>query len=250
MKGRRKMWTLGLTGMAIAAIIVLAVSLSNLKLRGAQPFSLGPVLPERSGLEPPPASAGTVGVAIRALLIIAGVFLPFAIIYYIVSPEARRRVLRDLCFLLAVLLPVYLLMWARPAFLKNAGEVRLLETSPQDLRLPPKVAFVLFVGAAAFGLGQDLPSGWMLLGLVAALSAWDLAHFAHLLDGAEGVEQRRLLERRHLRRLLIVDGLGLLLGGAALTVQIQLGFGLVLLLGLLALLGLSRAVRFLRREGG
>lgn len=112
------------------------------------------------------------------------------------------------------------------------------------------VALVLFVSAAAFGLGQDLPTGWMLFGLVAALSAWDLDHFAHRLDGAERVQRARLLGRRHLRRLLIVDGLGLLLGGAALTIQVQLDFGLILLLGLLALLGLSRAVRFLRREGG
>ena len=110
-------------------------------------------------------------------------------------------------------------------------------------------ALVLFVGTAAFGLWLGLGAGWMLAGVVAALSAWDLDHFAQRLKRAGRVEGARALERGHLGRLLAVDGLGLALGALALGLRIQFGFGAALVLGLLAVWGLSRVVGFLRREG-
>jgi hypothetical protein len=112
------------------------------------------------------------------------------------------------------------------------------------------VMLVFFVGAASIGLWLNVQDGWMLLSVVAALSAWDLDHFAQRLSGVgqNRVEETRDLERRHLERLLIVDGLGLLFGAVALGIEVDLGFGTALLLGLLAVLGLSRAVGILRRE--
>jgi hypothetical protein len=109
------------------------------------------------------------------------------------------------------------------------------------------VALVFFVGAAAVGLWLDLGDVWMLLGVVAALSAWDLDRFAQRQRNVGRVENVQQLERRHLRRLLIVDGLGLLLAAAG-GLKIKVSFGAALLLALLAVLGLSRAVGFLRRE--
>ena len=58
----------------------------------------------------------------------------------------------------------------------------------------------------------------------------------------------RDLEQRHLQRLLTVDGLGLLLGAVALGIRIEVGFGTAFLLGLLAILGLSRAIRSIGGE--
>ena len=112
------------------------------------------------------------------------------------------------------------------------------------------VMLMLFVSAASIGLRLNAQDGWMLFGVVAALSAWDLDHFAQRLSGVgqDRVEETRELERRHLERLLIVDGLGLLFGVVALGIEVDLGFGTVLLLGLLAILGLSRVVGILRRE--
>jgi hypothetical protein len=112
------------------------------------------------------------------------------------------------------------------------------------------VALVFFVGAAAVGFWLDLGAGWMLLGVVAALSAWDLDRFAQRRRGAERVEKARELERRHLQRLLIVDSLGLLLATAGLQVRVRVGFGGAFSLTLLAVLGLSRVIGFLRRESG
>jgi hypothetical protein len=108
------------------------------------------------------------------------------------------------------------------------------------------VVLIFLVGAAAGGLWLDLGAGWMLIGVVAALSAWDLDHFARRLRAVGRVEGARDLERRHLLRLLIVDGLGLLLAAVALKIKVGLSFGAAFLLGLLAVVGLSRAVLFLR----
>lgn len=110
------------------------------------------------------------------------------------------------------------------------------------------VGLVFFVGAAAAGLWLDLGDVWMLLGVVAALSAWDLDRFARRQKNAERVENVQQLERRHLWRLLIVDGLGFLLAVVGLGLKIKVSFGVALLLVLLAVLGLSRVVGFLRRE--
>ena len=110
------------------------------------------------------------------------------------------------------------------------------------------VALVGFVVAAAMGLWMGLPAGWMLVGVVAALSAWDLDHFARRLRGVERVEMRLALERFHILRLVSVDSLGLLLAWVALAVQYKLSFDVALVLGLVAVLGLSQMVSYLRRE--
>lgn len=112
--------------------------------------------------------------------------------------------------------------------------------------VPP--AFVLLVGMAAVGLWLGLGAGWMLVGVVAALSAWDLEYFARRLQTAGRAEQAVALERVHLRRLLAVNAAGLALGAIALGIHIRLGFGLMLVLALVAVWGLSRAVRFLQQE--
>lgn len=114
------------------------------------------------------------------------------------------------------------------------------------------VGLVSFVGVAVIGLWFDLAAGWMLLGTVMALAAWDLDHFAQRLRYVGWdetlAERRRELERRHLQRLLSVSGLGLLLAAVALGVRIRFNFGIAFLLGLVAVLGLSQAISFLRRE--
>ena len=100
---------------------------------------------------------------------------------------------------------------------------------------------------AAIGLWLDLTTGWMLLALVAALTAWDLDHLGRRLQSAGSEEQSRSLERRHLQRLLAVDAVGLLLAILALEIEFRLRLTVALLLGLLAVVGLSQVVGLLRR---
>jgi hypothetical protein len=111
------------------------------------------------------------------------------------------------------------------------------------------VALVLLIGAAAVGLGLGVGGGWMLAGVVATLAAWDLDRFAWQMRAAGRVEGADAFERRHLQRLLIVGGAGLILGAVALSLRMRLGFAVAFILALLVLLGLSRVVGFLRREG-
>ena len=110
---------------------------------------------------------------------------------------------------------------------------------------------VVFAGAAANGFYTPNGPAWALPSLIAALSAWDLAHFNRRLS-AGLAETRKLeraaLERRHLGRLLLVDGLGLTLAVAALMVRVRLDFGLACVTGLIGIMGMSQIVRYLRRE--
>jgi hypothetical protein len=110
------------------------------------------------------------------------------------------------------------------------------------------LGLVSLFGAAAFGAQMGMAGGWMLVSALAALGAWDLDRFARRLEGAGRVMDRRAMEERHLRRLALALGVGAVGGGAALALRVRLSLGVAILLGLLAVIGLSVAVRLLRRE--
>ena len=106
-----------------------------------------------------------------------------------------------------------------------------------------------YAAAAAWGVWLELPAAWLLAGLIAALAAWDLVHFARRLDlpGSQ-VVNRAALVRGHLQRLGLAAGLGLLLGETALALSLDLTLGWALLLGLLAIFGLGGLVGLIRRQ--
>jgi hypothetical protein len=106
----------------------------------------------------------------------------------------------------------------------------------------------LFVGMAIYGLWLKLAPGLMLVGMVASLVVWDLESFLQRMEDAERVDQRDALEQKYLRRLLIVAGSGALLAVGGLSLDLNFSFGSALLLSLLAVVGLSWTIRFLRRE--
>ncbi len=110
------------------------------------------------------------------------------------------------------------------------------------------LALTLFVGLAAAGVWLKAGPGWMLGGLIAALSAWDLSNWCRQLRAAGRVPDEVVLSRRHLGRLLAVDLVGLLLGGTALLLRLHFGLFWALVLGLLLIVGLTQAVSFLRQE--
>ena len=100
-----------------------------------------------------------------------------------------------------------------------------------------------WVGLAAFGAWWGTISGWMLIGLVAALAAWDLRHFDIRLRNGGALPPPAELTRAHLRQLALVAAAGLLFGGIALGIQVELTFGWSLLAGALAVIGVSRLLR-------
>jgi hypothetical protein len=107
---------------------------------------------------------------------------------------------------------------------------------------------LLFSGASAAGVLFDAGIGWMLAGLALALAAWDLGSFVHRVRSADRSTGTADLERKHLTQLSVVILLGIALAILALAARVRMGFALALLLGLLAVIGLSRAFEFLRRE--
>jgi hypothetical protein len=110
------------------------------------------------------------------------------------------------------------------------------------------VMLVCCVVAAAFGILLGVHPGFLLVGMVAALSAWDLDHFYRRIKSFEQVANEAEMERRHILMLLFVDGLGLLLAGAALVIRTHIAFSVAFLLGLAAAWGLGQLIGFLRRE--
>jgi len=106
--------------------------------------------------------------------------------------------------------------------------------------LTAPLGLVASTALAALSLWLDGEPGsalLALLGVVAALCAWDLDGLAWRLARYPFVGDQAGLERRHLARLL---------GVAALALQIRLTFLPALLLSLLAVLGLSWAMLLLR----
>lgn len=127
-------------------------------------------------------------------------------------------------------------------------------------------AFVGLVLLAAAGVWSVVAPVWALLSGACAVMGWDLTHFRRRLpertprlpertpglpeDTPEEAtpDHQQRLEAAHLRRLLITVGAGVLVGLAGLLIQISYHFGTLLLLALVAIVGLSHAIAYLRRE--
>jgi len=110
------------------------------------------------------------------------------------------------------------------------------------------LGLVAATAAATIGMMLGVGSPWMLVGLVAALTAWDLDAFVRWLQDCPNADEAGALQRTHLQRLLVADLLGLGLGLLALQLHLRLRLGVLVLLGLVLAVGLSRAVRYLRRQ--
>jgi hypothetical protein len=111
------------------------------------------------------------------------------------------------------------------------------------------LAFVVFVAAAAFGLSLGLGTGQSLFAVAASLCMWDLAHYSLRLRSLPADDSKRALERQHLFRLLIVAAAGVAVGVVATGLRIKIGLGPALVLGVLAAVGLSQTIQYLRSQG-
>jgi hypothetical protein len=107
--------------------------------------------------------------------------------------------------------------------------------------------FAVCLAAAGAGFPLGAPPPMLLAATVAGLSAWDLGHFRARLSGSVGIENG--LIRRHLAALLVVVLLGLLVGGSALVVEINLSFVLATGAALALFYSLGRALFNLKIEG-
>ena len=88
---------------------------------------------------------------------------------------------------------------------------------------------------------------WLAFSSVAMLIAWDLQSFTWRLMAAGRIENEAQLIMRHLRRLgsVSIAGLGLIL--ASTFLRFKLSFGIILVLGVLAILGLRQSISIASR---
>jgi len=113
---------------------------------------------------------------------------------------------------------------------------------------PADLGLLLLVVAAGGGLWLGLAAWESFLGVVLALSAWDLDHLHRQLRDVPRTAATARLERGHLLRLLAVAAASAAVAGVTLAFRLQLGTGLTALLGVLVVCGIGEAVAFFRRE--
>jgi hypothetical protein len=111
------------------------------------------------------------------------------------------------------------------------------------------LGLLVSVAAAAYGLWLELSAGWMLAGAIGALFAWDLTEFDRRVIQAAREDDVPGLERRHLIRLTFVAGAGFLFSLVGMLVRLQFSFEWAGFLAILAALGVTQLVAWMRREG-
>jgi hypothetical protein len=131
-----------LLGMATAALILLSTALTGLELLPGQPFSLSGEPSGGTGGSEMLPGAEVLVLLFRAMIAIFGLLLPVAIVYFIVSPKFRKRVLRNFLPILPLFLMFYLLMRSSPDFLKPVEEARPLGPLAEGFPEAPTPEFV------------------------------------------------------------------------------------------------------------
>jgi len=107
--------------------------------------------------------------------------------------------------------------------------------------------FSAFIILAAYGTWTGVATGWLLFTVITVLMAWDVSLFKQRLVQAPSIRDETAHHRRHLQRLFVVAGGGLLLGGLTLAVPLNLNLVGAIFLGLLIMVGLGRGVRLMRQ---
>jgi hypothetical protein len=111
------------------------------------------------------------------------------------------------------------------------------------------IGIFLCLSLAAYGLWVDLSTGWMIAGALGGLMAWDLAGFMRRQHNAPKTEELSGLQRRHLARLTIVAALGLFLSSISMFISLEFTFEWMVVLTLIAILGISQMIAWLRKGG-
>lgn len=143
-------------------------------------------------------------------------------------------------------------LWLGVAAILAGGALWLLghlRPLSQPGSLASSVALVMLAAAAAAEVLLGVGGGWPVLGLVAALVAWDLDQFVQQMRAARRVDGAPELERRHIQRLLVVAATGSVLGAIGLGLRVRLSFELALVLAALVMVCLSLLIGYLRRVG-
>lgn len=109
------------------------------------------------------------------------------------------------------------------------------------------IGILLLVALAGFGLYIELSPGWMIAGALGGLMAWDLSDFMRRQFFAPDSADLPAMQRRHLARLTIVAALGVALASISMAIRLEFKLESMMLLALVAVLGVTQLVGWLRR---
>ncbi len=140
MTQRKRLWFALFSLVAIVAIVILAGGVSTLDLEHHR-RQLPNVSEEEDLPNRPLPMVRIVSLLFRVLFAVSGALLPFAIIYYLVSPEARKQVLRNLLIVLGFLLPLYLMSRARSEIPEIIDETPVPPPASSEIPLGPELSF-------------------------------------------------------------------------------------------------------------
>lgn len=101
---------------------------------------------------------------------------------------------------------------------------------------------------AAIGVIAGLPAGLMILTCIAALVSWDLAQFEQSLVGNSHLETSISLEIQHMHALALTALTGLLLALMSAYIDLQLPFGVIVSLVLIAMGGLVYSMQYIVKK--
>ena len=110
------------------------------------------------------------------------------------------------------------------------------------------LSLAVCIGFTTLGVIAKLSLPLMLVGLLSTFTTWHLYALIQRSDKMITPEMQAILERRHLRRLIIVNSLGFALGMAGFFIQIKVSFGAAFLLVILLALSLHNTIKRLRSE--
>ena len=148
-----------LYGLGLLALVLLAMGLSSLTLQPGHPFAVGgpPADLPAAGASPPwTPDLGGLGRILLALLI--WVLFPLSLLYVLVSPEARRRVLRDLLWVAGTMIVLYFFMMNMKLFTRRRFFLEPTVGSP--VKPSPPVAPEFLVSPGDF---ITHPPEWLVL---------------------------------------------------------------------------------------
>jgi hypothetical protein len=112
---------------------------------------------------------------------------------------------------------------------------------------PASMGLVVFMVLAGMGAWIRMSPILIAFSVLGSLFAWDLDGYSRHLRNAAPEDPLKLFEKAHLQRLAILAGTGLILIVVAVSFHVQISFGWMFLLALVAVLGLIQLVDRLRR---
>lgn len=129
---RHRLQVLIFSGVAIAVTVVLAAGLSGIRLQPGKSFPVAAFSRPGEGAVELSFLGRLFIVLLRVLLFAVWIILPLAVLYLIVSPSARKRLLRDLLGLLPFFVLLYLLLRASSRTLQGEEQqLQMPEVAPQ-----------------------------------------------------------------------------------------------------------------------